>query len=72
MDNHVISQGEAEYEKRFNCPDCGKGSLIELDWCGNDNYECTEDCNSYNPKFDCPVKEIRLRCDNCESVMRGE
>lgn len=69
FDNHFADAGEKEYEDRHSCPNCHKGSLTDIDWCDNDHYECTSDCDSFSTNLDCPYKVVKLICDRCETVM---
>jgi len=68
IDNHLADQGQAEYEKRHSCPACGGIKLEEIDWCENDNCECSPNCPSYSPILDCCMCVKKIKCKDCGNI----
>ena len=72
IDNHMVSEGEKELDKKGSCPNCGNSNMDEIEYCINDNCECAQECSSYNEHIVCVMMEYRLRCPKCEVVAEAQ
>jgi len=64
LDNHMVSEGDKELDKKGGCPSCGRLMAL-VDWCEDAREKCTY-CKGDDESTDCVNHIEKNYCRHCE------